>query len=551
MNIRLKPPEGPLLEIRVPERFAFFNPPSKFLTDERVFMPLGPLKVAASLEERGTEVEFVDCSGIRNYLKAMEQHLLTTKATFFGFTATTPQLPQTVKMMKLARKVRPDAVIILGGPHVTLAHAAHRIELHKGITDGRAGGAMRRLRKLTDVIIAGDGEDAIFAACHPNAPQLIDADLEGSQFRLSKERLNETRWPARHLVDRTSYRYTIDGFKAISVIAQLGCPYECGFCGGRLSHMLRRPRTRPVENIIAEVEFEWRAEGKPHEFGVMFYDDELNIINKDLLSLMRAIRALQDRLSAEEGHTVEFRLRGFIKSNLFTEEQAEAMFAAGFRWLLIGFESGSEEILRNINKKADRADNTRCVEIAKKHGLKIKALMSIGHPGESRETIEETYQWLREMAALMNTKVEKNFDFDLTVITCYLGTPYYDEAVFNPELSAKYGWNVWTYTYMSRDGKSAIAVLHQIALDYTKAIANYKGKPGQYKAYVFTDTLLPDDIVELRDRVDKAVRTEFGIPEGQGLAQKRYERSMGQGGDSLPDFILRSTAKFKQAALPA
>jgi anaerobic magnesium-protoporphyrin IX monomethyl ester cyclase len=550
MNIRLKPPEGLLLDIRVPERFVFFNPPSKFLTDERVFMPLGPLKVAASLEERGAEVEFVDCSGIRNYLRAMEHHLRTTKATFFGFTATTPQLPQTVKMMKLARALRPDATIILGGPHVTLAHAAHRIELHRGITDGRAGAAMRRLLKLTDVIIAGDGEDAVFAACHPDAPKLIDADLEGSQFRLSKERLNQTRWPARHLVDRKSYRYTIDGFKAISLIAQLGCPFECGFCGGRLSHMLRRPRTRTILNIIAEVEFEWRAEGKPHEFGVMFYDDELNIIHKDLLELMRAIRALQDKLSAEEGNAVEFRLRGFIKSNLFNDEQAKAMFDAGFRWLLIGFESGSEKILRNINKKADRADNTRCVEIAKRHGLKIKALMSIGHPGESPETIEETHQWLRDMAALMNAKAEKNFDFDLTVITCYLGTPYYDDAVYNPGLSAKHGWNVWTYTFTSRDGKSETDVLHQIALDYTKAIANYKGKPGQYKAYVFTDTLLPGDIVELREKVNASVRAEFGIPEGQGLAQKKYERSMGQGDVVLPDFILRSTAQDK-AVLPA
>ena len=51
--------------------------------------------------------------------------------------------------------------------------------------------------------------------------------------------------------------------------------------------------------------------------------------------------------------------------------------------ILIGFESGSPRILRNINKKATVDDNTRAVEAAHRAGLKVKALMSIGHPGES------------------------------------------------------------------------------------------------------------------------------------------------------------------------
>ena len=43
---------------------------------------------------------------------------------------------------------------------------------------------------------------------------------------------------------------------------------------------------------------------------------------------------------------------------------------------------------------AKREDNTRCVDIAKRHNLKVKALMSIGHAGESFESVENTKQWL-------------------------------------------------------------------------------------------------------------------------------------------------------------
>ena len=123
--------------------------------------------------------------------------------------------------------------------------------------------------------------------------------------------------------------------------------------------------------------------------GFMFYDDELNV-NQEMVSLMRGIREAQEKLG------VEWRLRGFAKAELFNEEQATEMFAAGFRWLLIGFESGAPSILTNINKKATRDDNTRCLELAENAGLKVKALMSVGHPGESPETVQATRDWLIE-----------------------------------------------------------------------------------------------------------------------------------------------------------
>jgi len=532
MTLTQAPPVPQVLEIMVPTRISLITPPSEFLTDERVFITLGILKVAASLEEQGTIVEALDCSGIENYLEAVAKHATTSKTSIFGLTATTPQLPQTVNIIEVLRRTRPDAKIIVGGPHVTLANAAWRGEKKRGVYNGRAAAAMGQLIDLADVLVAGDGEDAIFAACHPNAPSVIDADDTASPYFLTDARLNDTRWPARHLVELDTYRYTIDGAPALSLIAQLGCPYACGFCGGRNSKMLRLIRTRTNENILAELEHLYRATGKT---GFMFYDDELNV-NKEMAKLMRGIAELQRSLS------VEWKLRGFIKSNLFTDEQAAAMYDAGFRWMLIGFESGSERILTNINKKATKAQNTRCMEIAKRHGLKVKALMSIGHPGETPETIEETYEWLREMAHLMEAKEKKNFDFDLTIITAYLGTPYYDEAVRNIELSRERNEDIWTYTYQKTGDR-----LHQIALDYTRAIANYKGIPGEYTSYVFTDTLTPDDIVEARDLIENKVRAEFCIPANQGLAAKRYEHSMGQGG--LPSFILRTSSKNN--ALPA
>lgn len=223
----------------------------------------------------------------------------------------------------------------------------------------------------------------------------------------------------------------------------------------------------------------------------------------------------------QRGMGTTWRLRGFVKSELFTDAQAESMYRAGFRWILTGFESGSPRILQSINKKATREENTRCVEIARRHGLKVKALMSVGHPGESLETIKDTEEWLLEV---------KPDDFDVTIITCYPGTPYYDRAVPDKARSG-----VWIYTCpRSRDR------LYQIELDYTETTDYYKGKPdGGYKSYVFTDFLTPEELVSERDRVERSVRDKLNIPFSQGSEAIRYEHSMGQSGAGIPLNILR------------
>lgn len=485
-------------------------PPSVFLLDERVFMTLGVLRVAAVLERSGCAVEMVDLSGITNYEDAVRDHVCASEATIFGLTATTPQMPAAAKICRTIRATRPDARTILGGPHVTLVNTAYKSERSRAVK-GRATKAFDHLAEMFDVLVAGDGEDAIFLTLREGAPKLIDADDPKSTLFLNNSRLTELPFPARHLVDVDSYRYQIDGVRALSMIAQLGCPFACGFCGGRESPSLRRVRMRSSENVVAEMVELYRTYGIS---GFMLYDDELNV-NPKMVGLMRAISRAQEELR------VKFCLRGFIKAELFTEEQAEVMYQAGFRWILTGFESGSPRILKNINKKATREENTRCVEIARRHGLKVKALMSIGHPGESEETVMQTHDWLLEV---------KPDDFDVTIITTYPGTPYYDHAV--PHATEP---GVWTYTYRGDR-------LHAFEVDYTEVADYYKGDPdGGYRAFVYTDYLSADDLVKLRDFVERDGRRVLGLPFNPSASAIRYEHSMGQLGGALPPNILRTS----------
>lgn len=491
-----------------PRTVCMITPPSGFLLDERVFLSLGILKVAAVLEAQGHRVNSLDLSGIDNYLDPLAHYLSDSDDELVGLTTTTPQLPAAVSIIEKIREIRPDIRIILGGPHVTLTYAAVQLERRRRITEGRAELARRKLESLANVLCAGDGELTVGRALEDDPPKMIDGDDPRGDFFLSDQQFSTSPLPARHLVDMSSYHYEIEGHEATSLIGQLGCPFGCGFCGGRNSKSLRLIRTRSVDSIIDEVEFLHRAGGYT---GFMFYDDELNV-SKSMVELMNRLCDLQDRLG------VEFRLRGFVKSELFDEEQAQVMKRAGFRWLLCGYEAADPRILANINKRATLDDNSRCVDSAKKHGLKVKALMLVGHPGEDQRSIGAVHGWL------VGAGVD---DFDCTVITTYPGTPYYDEALPHDSLPG-----IYTYT-QPRTGDQ----LHAYDIDYTMTSDYYKGDPdGGYKSFVFTDALSSEELVRMRDWVERDAREKLGIPFNPTRAATRYEHSMGQG---LPDFVLR------------
>jgi radical SAM superfamily enzyme YgiQ (UPF0313 family) len=491
---------------------ALITPPSVFLLDERVFVNLGILKIAAMLEREGYPVEHLDLSGVENYLDALRAYLASTRATAVGITATTPQLPSVVPIIETIRAARPDLRVILGGPHVTLTHAAVKLERRAGRVS-RAHQALARLEALADVLVSGDGERAIFEALEPNASGVIDGDDARGGLLLTSEDYDSTPYPARHLVDLPSYHYEIDGRSATSLIAQLGCPFGCGFCGGRNANALRMVRTRSITSIVDEVRLLHQDYGYT---AFMFYDDELNV-NKDMVALMDALSDLQDELGAD------FRLRGFIKAQLFTAAQAAAMYRAGFRWMLTGFESGSPRILDNINKRSTQDENSRCLNFAREAGLKIKALMSIGHPGETEVTVQDTQAWL--------LRVEPE-DFDCTLITTYPGTPYYDEAVPDPQRPG-----VWTYTYKKTGDR-----LHAYEIDFLQVADYYKGRPdGGYQSFVFTDALSADRLVVLRAWVEDSVRSALKIPYPHARPGLRFEHSMGQGFNAgLPSYLLRT-----------
>lgn len=483
-------------------------PGSIFLSDERNFIHLGILKCAAVLEQNGHGIDMLDLCGVRNYEDAVRDYIKETEANSICLTATSPQMPAVDKICSTIRLERPEVKLILGGPHPTVVSAARKMEKKKGAVS-RAHVAQDRLFEIVDVVVAGDGEDSVEGSLIAPKGTLIDADDPSSSLFLSKDRLSELPLPARHLVDVNTYKYYIDGENSASLIMQLGCAMGCRFCSGRYSPSYRRVRLRSIDSVIDEMRHLYDTYGFK---SFQMYDDELNM-NPNMISDLKEIIKFQEKIGES------FKFRGFIKSHLFNKEQAKYLKECGFSQICIGFESGSDRILRNIKKQATRKQNSECVEIAKSAGLKIKAFMSLGHPSESDLTARDSCEWLIDM------EVE---EFDCSVVSPFPGCPYYDESVIVDE-----GRGIWKYV-VPENGDN----LYSIDVDYTKTTQYYKGdKNLGYSSFVYTDFLKPEEIVQLRDWIEDTVRQKLNLPYFKTAAAINYDHSMG----TLPQHILRST----------
>lgn len=457
-------------------KIALINPPSPFLLDERVFPTLGVLQVAAALEAGKHEVLVVDLAGLADPRTGLLEATKGVAWDAIGLTATTPQFPAAVQIADWLKDTHAGVRTIIGGPHATV---------------------MPESCGMFDVVVRGDGEELAETALTVPRGTTLDGATNVQNGKL------DWRWPARHLIDLDSYRYTLAGLKGTSMMLSQGCPYNCSFCCGRTIAYYRRVRVRDVDDVVNEMRDLKDRYGMQ---SVMAFDDEVNLLNEPLLEFCAKIAPLG------------MKFRAFVKANLFNDIQAEAMAKAGFVEVCTGVESGSNRVLGIINKQTTRDINTRFVQLARKHGMAAKAFCSLGHPGENHQSVEDLKSWLVEAHPT---------DFDVTVITIYPGTPIWEGR---QEIGrTDDGRTVYRYVRESQRPEEHGATLFFEAVDYAREFNFYKGKPGEYVSHVWTPDLDKVALAQMRDDVEAHVRKTLAIPYPKRHSGDQFEHSMGQG----------------------
>src|SRR5437667_207039 len=168
----------------------------------------------------------------------------------------------------------------------------------------------------------------------------------------------------------------------ISFYPTRGCPALCTFCMWPQTLSGHAWRTRSTDNVAREVK--QALEYFPQMKEIFFDDDTFNIRKDRVLELSAKLKPLKFRWSSTAR----------VHSD---EETVKAMAEAGARLFIVGFESGDAQILKNIKKGAtvEMARNFR--KHCRKYHIKVHGDFIIGLPGETKETIQKTIDFAKEL----------------------------------------------------------------------------------------------------------------------------------------------------------
>lgn len=274
-----------------------------------------------------------------------------------------------------------------------------------------------------DVLVIGEGEETILEIMMAKMGLgmtldeiqsivfIKDGAIVTNPRRRTIKYLSQLPFPAWDLFPMDKYTTSLrfarmkPGDKSFPLISTRGCTDKCSFCF-RLDSGIRVRKPEAVVAEMKELNSRWGV-------NYFYFVDELSIVSRtQILKLLSLIKT--------ELPPIRFRMD--CRVSVFDDEIAAALKDAGCVLLNIGFETSSQDVLDQMNKRATVKDNIRAAETALRHGIGLGINMIWGMPGDNLDTMRENANFIKRF---------NQYDMIRTIrpVTPYPGSPLYYRAI--------------------------------------------------------------------------------------------------------------------------
>lgn len=323
---------------------------------------MGILSIAAYLREKNVDVSMCDLAGVP------EHYWHIPYADVYGMSMVTPQVAMARQVIRSLKARQPNAITVVGGMHPTVL-PEQSLEY-----------------TAADIAIVGEGERVMYKLVRD-----LSVIPDYCPPRVIKERdllnIASLPRPAWDMVDFFDYsKIGTNSFLGPTknnregyIQTSRGCPYHCAFCA---QHNItkRQVRHRTLTQVLEEII--WLKE----TFGCdrfYIFDDTFTLDKERVKTFCRLIAEVPG---------IDWHCLGRV-------DQADAwlykiMVESGCRGICYGVESGSDSMLARMNKGTDTKVNLTAIQTAKNVGLKVRAQMIVGFPGENWQTVLETAKFI-------------------------------------------------------------------------------------------------------------------------------------------------------------
>lgn len=354
------------METKKIEKVVLIIPPSPWLLSDRDIPMLGLLYLSAYLKKQRPNLEVVVCD-----LSSLgEDQWFIPVGDLYGITGASPQFVYIKRIVEILKTRESHTPVVVGGVHATV-NPLHILD-----------------NTLADVCVIGEGELPLLQLTYP-LPWIDINGLQTREFRTaSSPQLRSLNYlmPDRNAIDYYSYLvprtfgYMADVKKEAAIITGRGCPYNCGFCASRKMHG-KKVRFNCADAVIDEFLY------LRDEFGV----EMVNVVDDTFILDKQRVFEICQGLRDQGVKWFCLTRADHVDKALLSE-----MKKAGCLSVAIGFETGSDRLLKLMNKRATVAQARKCVEIVSSAGLLINGQLIVGLPTETMKDIELTAKFIED-----------------------------------------------------------------------------------------------------------------------------------------------------------
>ena len=419
---------------------------------------------------------FDNFSDYKSYFKKPDHELwhevkdkiLSFKPEWVGYTAYTANI-SAIKIISEKIKARDSHIKqFVGGVHATL---------DKNL-----------LNTLTavDYSIQREGEEAVYALVENKDPKIIPGVISRGANSLIHNGLSPIikdvdglPFPERDklwgITDSEKKNVDVSYINTIR-----GCPYKCTYCASPFHWDRKTTRLRSPESVIDEM----RHLKENYWHGTKYdYSASANIAEKETLKIEdNTLVYFVDDVFTVNRKRVKKLLRMMIDQKLgmrwkcearadhLDDEICELMAEAGCERVKIGFESGSDKILKQVQKLETREEMLEGANMLKRAGVPFSAYFMTGFPGETDDDVRQTIDFAKQ--------VEADY-YSLSVLAPYYGTELYDQLIKNGHALDKQPWEYFFHqSPVPMVNKKISTKVLQEYLDLSELNKKTKGRRG-------------------------------------------------------------------------
>ena len=362
--------------------------------------PAGLGYLAENLEANGISYKVHNMNLHRSF-SALKNSISKFGPDLIGITMMTYRYASHYELIKRVRKNFPSIEIVAGGPHLSFFKEQVLHECPE-IDYGLIMEAENSFKELCCGEVLGKIDGLLF---RENGRVVSNSHYE---FRVDLDALPFPKYSGFDL-----HKYTK---RFINLLTSRGCPYNCIFCG---HHLVTGKcfRFRDPIKVVDEIEY-WVKRG---------YSD-FNVTDSNFSVSKERVYVICDEIE-KRGLKIKIGCGDGLRADRVDLDLLKRMRQVGFGALSIGVESGSDHVLKNMEKGESLADIDRTVKMACELGYDVTLFFVIGSPGETEEDVKKSVEFALKYPI---------FSVNFNLLIPYPGTKLYDWVKSNGYLLRDY-----------------------------------------------------------------------------------------------------------------